>query len=247
VSDYVTYIIGAVSDVTVISTTAGKRKSKKIGDDIPITLASGMDEDDDEFIPAITSGSGKRRQDSGDFDGSSSESSGPEIIELDLTDDEIIQGSSHQRTTKKRKPTSSEKKRAAKRKKVNSREAEAAYASPSDGETAKRQVEKDEAEERIRQLTTKRGPKTMIRAHFHPPRPVVANKGAKRWSFKCRYCRKCVILRLPTPPLMILYYPESFRCHAVRKHMKKRQSFTLVIWGHTLKSGMLSNIWRVRN
>lgn len=54
----------------------------------------------------------------------------------------------------------------------------------SDGETAARKVQ-EMVKERL--IKSKKGPKSLMQAYFHPPTAVVDGRG-KRWAFKCKYC-----------------------------------------------------------
>ena len=56
----------------------------------------------------------------------------------------------------------------------------------SDGATALREVE---AREKItNDRTGARGPNNQALRHWHLPRATIDSKGARRWSFKCRFC-----------------------------------------------------------
>jgi hypothetical protein len=54
----------------------------------------------------------------------------------------------------------------------------------SDGKSALRDVEAQE-----RAQGARRGPRNASMQHFHDPTPTVDGSGAKRWEFRCKYCR----------------------------------------------------------
>jgi hypothetical protein len=189
----------------------------KIGPDIPITRENGMDEDDDDFVPqekpsyrANTSRQ-QSRKDVTLSNQSSGESSGDEFepIEVDAEGHEIVREVPNKSRSvvakktlstgasgapaKRRKPPQIGKKNA--RASNDEDETHEFVFEESDGEGALRGVREAEAEDEAKRLS-RRGPRTVARAHFHPPKAALGIKGEKRWSFKCRYCSVYVFGRV---------------------------------------------------